>query len=140
MIVLDTSVVVAFMNRGSANHVPVRSWMESVDEELVTTPLAVAEMDYLVSKYGGSAAAAALWRSLETGAYLVEWWPGAIQEAVGAAEQYASLGLGLTDASLVVLAGRLETSRIATLDERHFRAVPPLTGEPAFTLLPADAG
>ncbi len=47
-------------------------------------------------------------------------------------------GIGLTDASLLVLAARLETTRIATLDERHFRVVLALTGEAAFTLLPAD--
>jgi hypothetical protein len=33
----------------------------------------------------------------------------------------------------------LQTTRVATLDEHHFRAVRPLTGEVAFTLLPADA-
>ena len=27
---------------------------------------------------------------------------------------------------------------IATFDERHFRAIQPLTGEPAFSLLPLD--
>ena len=43
------------------------------------------------------------------------------------------------DASLVALAARLGTTSIATFDERHFRAMQPLTGEPAFTLLPVDA-
>jgi hypothetical protein len=33
----------------------------------------------------------------------------------------------------------LQTTRVATLDERHFRAVGPLTGEAAFMLLPTDA-
>jgi predicted nucleic acid-binding protein len=37
------------------------------------------------------------------------------------------------------VAARMETTRIATLDELHFRVIPPLTGEAAFTLLPADA-
>jgi hypothetical protein len=48
---------------------------------------------------------------------------------------------GITKAELVrrVLAARLQTTRVATLDERHFRALGPLTGEAAFTLLPADA-
>jgi predicted nucleic acid-binding protein len=43
------------------------------------------------------------------------------------------------DASLVAIAARLGTTDIATLDERHFRTLRPLTGEPAFRLLPADA-
>jgi uncharacterized protein len=60
-------------------------------------------------------------------------------ETVEAARRHQPLGLGLTDASLLVLAARLKTTRIATLDERHFRIVKPLTGQAAFVLLPADA-
>jgi hypothetical protein len=37
-----------------------------------------------------------------------------------------------------VLAERLETIGVATLDERHFRAVRPLAGGQAFRLLPMD--
>jgi uncharacterized protein len=47
--------------------------------------------------------------------------------------------IGLTDASLVALAAHLGTTRIVTLDHRHFRRLQPLTGEPGFVLLPADA-
>jgi predicted nucleic acid-binding protein len=54
------------------------------------------------------------------------------------AERHADTGLGLADASLVALAKRLETITIATLDERHFRAVRPLAGGAAFRLLPQD--
>jgi predicted nucleic acid-binding protein len=52
------------------------------------------------------------------------------------AEQYASLGLGGTDASLVAIAERLEIAQIATMDRRHFGVVRPRHVD-AFTLLPA---
>ena len=39
----------------------------------------------------------------------------------------------------MALAARFETNRVATFDERHFRAVEPLAGAGAFTLLPVDA-
>src|SRR2546421_228044 len=42
-------------------------------------------------------------------------------------DRYADLPLGLTDAVNVVLADNLGTDRILTLDQRHFRAVKPLT-------------
>jgi predicted nucleic acid-binding protein len=45
--------------------------------------------------------------------------------------------LGLTDASLVALAGRLRTNRIVTFDD-HFRSLTTPGGE-AFVVLPADA-
>ena len=59
--------------------------------------------------------------------------------AVRVAARYADMNLGLTDASLVVLAERLAVTDIATLDERHFRAVRPLSGPAAFRLLPSDS-
>lgn len=136
MIALDTSVVVAFMNRRDDDHERVVAWMETVGEELLTTPLIVAEIDHLVSRGGGQSAALAFYEDLASGAYAVEWWAGAIMETVAAAKKYADVGLA--DASLVALAARLGTTRIATLDERHFRTVRPLTGEAAFVLLPAD--
>ncbi len=114
--------------------------MEGVAEELATTPLALAEMDHLVSRLGGQAGRRALRRDLEAGAYAVEWWREATRTSLLVAHEYEWLELGLTDASLVALAAELDTTRMATLDERHFRAVRPLSGEAAFTLLPADAG
>jgi predicted nucleic acid-binding protein len=139
LIVLDTSVVLAFMNRRDANHELVREWMQPQDDELVTTPLVVAELDHLVRGQGGAGAARALREDLEVGAYLLEWWPAAIHETVALAKRYESMDLSLTDASLLALATRLQTTSVATLDERHFRAVRPLSGSDAFTLLPADA-
>ncbi len=135
-IVLDTSVVVAFMNRRDDDHERVVAWMETTGEDLATTPLIVAEIDHLVSRAGGTDAAAAFYEDLIGGAYLVEWWPEAVRETVEAARK--NPGTGLADASLIALAARLGTTRIATLDERHFRVVRPLSGEAAFTLLPAD--
>ncbi len=136
-VVIDTSIVVAFMNRRDDDHERVVVWMEATGEDLATTPLIVAEIDHLVSRGGGTDAAHAFYEDLTGGAYLVEWWPEAVLETVEAARE--NPGIGLADASLLALAARLQTTRIATLDERHFRVVLPLTGKAAFTLLPADA-
>jgi uncharacterized protein len=139
LIVLDSSVVVALMDEGDKQHERVREWMDGISDGLYTTPLVLAELDYLVLKQGGFAAARALRASFECGAYTVEWWRSALSETIATARLYESIDLGLTDASLIALAAYLETTRIATLDERHFRAVRPLAGGAAgFTLLPAD--
>jgi uncharacterized protein len=140
LIVLDSSVVVALMNEDEQHHERVREWMEGVRDGLCTTPLVLAELDYLIPKQGGAVAARALHASFESGAYAVEWWRSALPETIDIACQYESIELGLTDASLVALAAHLQTTRIATLDERHFRAVQPTDGSAEqFTLLPADA-
>ena len=138
MIVLDTSVVLAFMDRRDAHHDMVREWMEAQGEELVTTPLVVAELDHLVLRQGGATAARALREDLSNGAYQLEWWGAAMHETIAIATAHESMELGMTDASLLALAARIRCTRMATLDERHFRAVKTASGE-AFTLLPADA-
>jgi predicted nucleic acid-binding protein len=138
LIVLDTSVVLAFMDRRDANHDIVRNWMGANGEELVSTPLVVAELDHLVQRYGGAVAAKALREDLGNGAYQVEWWPTAMHDTITLAEAHESMQIGLTDASLLALAARVQSTRIATLDERHLRAVKPPLGD-AFTLLPVDA-
>lgn len=138
MIVVDTSIIVAYMNAADDYHATVAGWLDGADDDLATTPLIIAEVDHLVGARGGPTARRALHRDLAAGAYLVEWWPGAIASVVKIAERYADTGLGLADASLVALAERLGTIEIATLDERHFRAVRPLADGKAFRLLPAD--
>jgi uncharacterized protein len=138
VIIVDTSVILAYMNSADTHHAAVRDWLLTENDDLATTPLIVAEADHLVGARGGRKARAALWADLGAGAYLVDWWPGALPAAVRVAERYDDIGVGLADASLVVLANRLGTLDIATLDERHFRAIRPLAGGPAFRLRPRD--
>lgn len=138
MIVVDTSAIVAFMDASDAHHESVSTWLNEVEEDLVTTPLVLAETDHLIGARGGPAALAGLRADLAAGAYLIDWWDGAIGATLRVADRYADSGLGLPDASLVALAQRVGTVRIGTLDERHFRVVRPLDGEPAFELLPRD--
>jgi predicted nucleic acid-binding protein len=138
VIVIDTSIIVAYMNSADDHHEQVSAWLEDVDYDLATTPLIVAEVDHLIGTRGTRAALEALHTDLASGAYLVEWWPAAITSIVKIAQSHADSALGLADASLVALAERRDTLNIATLDERHFRAVRPLTGGKAFRLLPAD--
>lgn len=53
---------------------------------------------------------------------------GDVERAMEVIDQYHDLGIGLTDASIVVLAERLDTRRVFTLDRRHFDALRPLQG------------
>lgn len=139
MIVIDTSVIYALLDGRDARHEEAVSWYAQSDRAVATTPLVLAEADHLALARAGTRAASAFRRDVAAGAYAVEWWAGAAAELVAVAERYRDLGLGMTDASLVALADRLETHEIATFDERHFRAVRPLAGGEAFTVLPADA-
>jgi hypothetical protein len=92
VIAVDTSVVVAFMNRRDDDHERVAVWMETLREDLFTTPLIIAEIDHLVSGAGGQEAALAFYEDLASGAYAVEWWPEAVAETVKAATEHRGLG------------------------------------------------
>ena len=79
-------------------------------------------------------------RDAAAGGYHLEpFGPEDVDRAADVIERYGDQDIGLADASNVVLAERHGTLSILTLDEQHFRAVRLLTGEAAFTLLPADA-
>ncbi len=136
MIVVDASAVIAYFNAAERRHEAVAEWFEGETETLVTTPLVLAEIDYVLARRAGPAATDALWADLEDETYDVRWWPTALAETVDAART-AATDIGLADASLVALASHVGTTRIATLDERHFRSLVPRAGGEAFTLLPS---
>ncbi len=134
-IVLDTSFVITLLREDDKNHRAASDWLALTDEDLVTTPLALAEIDHLVtSRLGGRNAAHQVWDDFDSGAYGLRWWAEGLHETIRIARQHPFLGL--TDASLVALAGILRTNRIATFDQ-HFRSVLTPDGEP-FVVLPAD--
>jgi predicted nucleic acid-binding protein len=106
----------------------------------VVSPFVVAECDDMLATRLGTAAAREFLEEVAGEAYqLVDFDAGDVASANGVIDRYADLNVGIADASLVVIAARLQTTEILTFDERHFRAVAPLWGGAAFTLLPHDS-
>ena len=139
MIVLDTSFVVALLNGKDADHREAAGFYENASGGFATTPLVLAEIDHLLHSRATPPVIEAFHLEIGAGSLGVEWWSQLDAQAAEIASRYVDLGLGLTDASLIALAAKLETRRIASFDERHFRAVKPLAGASSFELLPADA-
>lgn len=138
MIVLDTSGLLAALDAGAKQHSAARTVVESDPGPLLLSPFVLAELDYLVSARLGPRAMRPVYEDVAQGAYeLASFGPGDIAVAAEVIGHYADQEIGLTDASLVVLAERYRTVRLLTLDERHFRVVRPRWGE-TFTLLPSD--
>jgi predicted nucleic acid-binding protein len=67
--------------------------------------------------------------------HVTDLTPADYRRCVELVEQYADLGLGLVDASIVVVAENLALHTIATLNERDFRVVRPAHVD-AFDLVP----
>ena len=139
MIILDTSGVYAFKDESASEHLAVRRAVESDAGPFILSPFVLAELDYLVSERLGQRVERELLEDVADGAYeLADFGPDDVVTAMELIDRYSDLQLGLTDASVAVLAGRHRTTRLLTLDERDFRPMRPLFGT-AFTLLPADA-
>ena len=136
--IVDTSVLLAAFVADQRMHEACAEVLAEA-RPLVVSPLVLAELDYLTAQIAGVDAELALLAELCSGAY--ELAPFGIDDLLRAreiVERYRDLPLGLTDASLIVLADRYDTDTIATLDERHFRVVRSLSGHP-LRILPADA-
>jgi predicted nucleic acid-binding protein len=138
--VCDTSALIAFFNGADPDHDSVVTVLRAARPPLVVGPLVLAEFDYLVrTRVGDDPARRAVGALLGGRFEVASCAQSDVAAALAIDAQYAALDIGLTDASLVALAGKYRTLNLATLDERHFRAVRPLFGGPAFRILPADA-
>jgi hypothetical protein len=138
VIVLDTSGLLAALDAEQRHHEPARDVLAADPGPLLLSPFVLAELDYLLMDRVGPRAELALLDEVAGGAYdLVPFSADEVAAAAQLVGRYSELRIGLTDASIAVIAAAAKTTRLLTLDERHFRALRPLWGE-AFTLLPAD--
>ena len=137
--IVDTSLLLAAFVPDQRMHAECARVLAE-HRPLVLSPLVLAELDYLTARIAGVGAELALLAELSSGAYeLASFGVDDLARATNLVERYRDLPLGLTDASLVVLADRYGTDIIGTLDERHFRVVQSLSGRPLH-IVPADAG
>jgi uncharacterized protein len=139
VILLDTSGVLAALDRSSRHHHECAEALSSSAAPRLLSPFVLAELDYLVATRVGSHAQAAPLEDVIAGAYQLEpFGADDIARALAVMRRFDDLELGLADASIVVLADRHECDDVLTLDERHFRALRHGGNQP-FRLLPADA-
>lgn len=138
MILLDTSGLLANYDRSDRHHAMVAGILAHPQRRILS-PFVLAELDYLVAKVAGQSAELTVLEDVERGAYeLAPFGAADVAEARSIIERFASLGLGLADASIVVLAERHRCYDILTLDQRHFRVVPG-TGAKPFRILPFES-
>ena len=129
MIIADTSALLALWKDNEKDHVDVLGFLDGRDETPVVSPYVIAELDHLVGKRLGVDAETAILRELAGGAYLLaDFGAEDLLSAAAVIDRYSDQQIGVTDASLVVLADRYRTRTILTLDHRHFDVLRPLTG------------
>jgi hypothetical protein len=139
LILVDTSGLLAALDAGEGHHAAAAAALRYAAGPLLLSPFVLAELDYLIRRHVSATAAEALLRQVAAGALRLEvMGAGDVGAATRIMDRYANLDIGLTDASIVVLAQRYGVRDVLTLDERHFRAILG-PGDRPFRLLPADA-
>jgi predicted nucleic acid-binding protein len=132
--IVDAGPLLAALDRTDVHHARCVEVLRRRDLQLVVPALVVAEVAHFAARRLGPSVEAAFVRGmglLEVEAPTPEEWP-LIADLV---ERYADFPLGTTDASVAVLADRLDTDLIVTLDRRHFAAIRSPRGR-TFRLLP----
>jgi uncharacterized protein len=136
VLIVDTGPLLATADRADKDHVACRELLENDEGPLITTAMVIAEAAYLIDRQLGAKAEASLYASIIEGQIEVadidinDW-----QRIRDLVITYADLRLGGTDASVIALAERRSSRRIATLNRRHFAVVRPRHVD-AFELLP----
>jgi hypothetical protein len=135
VLIVDTGVLLAAADKADPDHLACAEIVATTDE-LCTTHLVIAEAAYLIARQLGPEAEAAFFRSVAQGDLTIENLTSTDLERVAdLVETYVDLPLGGTDASVMTIAERLNQTRVATLDRRHFTIVRPAHC-PAFELIP----
>ena len=118
-IFLDSSAVLAAADRADLNHAAAIAWFGRADEPLLLGVLALGDLDSLLQRELGAAAALALVQSITNGTIrLVAPTDADLVRAAQLLETAAEHRPRLTDALMVASAERLGVHRIATFDRR----------------------
>ena len=127
-VIVDTSALLAFFDASEPDHDTVSEVLARADA-LVVSPYVVAELDYLVATRHGVDDELAVLDELTGGAWnLAAFDEEGLRRARGVIASYRDQQIGVTDASIVVLAERYRTHTIASLDRRHFDVLRSLDG------------
>lgn len=125
-LICDTGPLLAALDAADADHLACARLLTDADEDLVVPVLVLAELDYWCGRRLSAEAWLIFLDDLIAGVYRAEA-PTAVDLARcrEVQAQYRHLAIGVVDASVLALAERLGESKVATLDQRHFRAVRP---------------
>jgi uncharacterized protein len=120
-LILDTGAIYAFYDSSDTWHGRVKVLFEQEPGLLHLPTLVIAETDYLLGKRLGEQARLAFLEDVVAGFYApAELSTSAFVQILEINQKHATLELGATDASVIVIAQTLGVSQIATIDRRHF--------------------
>lgn len=120
-LLLDTGPIIAFLDRSDPDHDWVRARWSVLQGPMVTTGAVLTEAFHFLNPIPGGAENLSAF--LRRGAMRIEnaFGQSSLESAVSLMHTYADIPMDFADATLVVLAARLDCRNVLTLDERGFR-------------------
>lgn len=135
-LVLDTGPIVALLDAADPEHARCVAMVRGLAEDLVVPAAVLVEVDYWILKLYGNEPWQTFVEDVARGAYrLHPLGERTLRRAAELEREYASLDLGLVDASVIATCEELDEPKVATLDHRDFSVVRP-SHRDHLTLLP----
>lgn len=134
-VLVDTGVFVSAADGDEPRHGECSGVLTSRRGQLLTTAPVVAETAWLIEDRLGPAAEACYLTMVINDLRVVDLTTVDYRRCIELIHNYADMGLGLVDASVVAVAERLTVTTVATLNHRDFRVVRPAHCD-AFELVP----
>jgi predicted nucleic acid-binding protein len=120
----DTGPLYAAFDRDDKHHAASAALMLATAPPLLVPAPVMVEVCYHLQKHLGARAEIAFLRSVQRGQLrLLAPEPAEFERAVELVEQYQGFPLGVVDAHVMAMAERMNITKIASIDHRHFHAV-----------------
>lgn len=132
MIALDTSAIIALLDRRDRDHEAVADALRAESPPYFVPAAVLGEVGYFIEERLGQRVLAAFLEDLDEGSFSLDCGEadlGRVRELTG---RFADLPLGLVDAAVIACAER-NGGRVLTLDVRDFSVV---SGDVPLVLLP----
>jgi len=126
MLILDTNVVVAAMDRREQHYDACRQLIASSDDQVAVPAPTLCEIDHLAHARFGPDAMPSFLRRIRSGElHVEELHLEDLDRTIELMERYADLDVGFVDAAVLAIVERLNEPKLATLDRKHFGAMRP---------------
>ncbi len=120
-LVVDTGVLLAFLDDRDPYHAACFSLLSDAQEGLILPAAVLVEFDYMFRKVAPLERWVTFSEDVSAGAYFIHPLSSSLLlRAARLQAKYADLRLGVVDASVFATCEELNETRVATLDRRHF--------------------
>ena len=137
MITLDTSAIVALLDRKDQDHDAVTKALRRESPPYLVPAAVLGEVGYFIETRFGQTVLERFLDDLSAGAFVLDCGEGDVRRVRDLVARFADLHLGLVDAAVIACAER-RGGRVLTLDQRDFGVVArdvPLSLVPGFRCL-----